>query len=311
MDARHRLEHVVVGLDGSAASNDALRWAVAHVGDAGRVAAVHVVVPTEELALDAALGDSVRLVRHREAELRDVWIPEATGDDHSGDDDSGDDHCLIEPIVREGHVAEQLLRVAADREADAVVVGHHAQARLGPQLVGHVTATLLHTADLPVVIVPLDWAPEHTMGRPVAVGVGVSRGTRAALRWAMSQPELTRHGLTLAHAHGPRSMFRPDGWLDVLAYHLDPTVLPGWIERDLAELAEQLGEETGTDVEVVVSVQPGRTGPRLVEAGATASLLVMGRGEPPFIRNHALAPYLRHAIAHAPCPVAVIPADVE
>lgn len=277
---------MVVGVDGSAESTNALRWAGHELAPGDVLHVVHAIAPAEELAADRAV------------ELAEAWIPSAVDDDGPA----------TIPAVREGTVADVLLDVAHERGADAIVVGHHPQSRLGPQLVGHVTVTLLHASDVPVVIVPVDWTPARTDGRPVVVGVGVSHGTRAALRWAIARADIARRGLVLAHAHGPRSLFRPDGWLDVLAYHLDPRVLPEWIERDLEELGEQLVAETGADVEVSVSVEPGRTGPRLVEAGEEASLLVIGRGEPPFVRNHAIAPYLRHAISHAPCPIVVVPA---
>lgn len=300
-DTEVGLVDVVVGIDGSPASISALRWAVAEASPRGRVHAVHVVELTEELALDAVQVDSVRVRHRREETLREVWIARAVHGDSS----------IVEPTVREGHVADELVRVAEEVGAEAVVVGHHAQPHLGPQLVGHVTAALLHGADRPVVVVPLDWTAERTEGRPVAVGVGVSKGTRSAIRWVMEHPRYCRDGMILAHALGPRTVFRPDGWLDVLAYHLDPKMVPTWVEEDLLELADQLRRETGVDVDVEVSVQPGRIGARLVEAGAGAELLVVGRGEPAFIRGRTIAPYLRHAIAHAPCPVVVVPADEE
>jgi nucleotide-binding universal stress UspA family protein len=253
MEARNgQVERLVIGLDGSASSEAAQRWA------------------TEV-------------------------FPEA-------------DRSTV--TVRSGDVAAELLRLADGLDATAVVVGHRTSGVPG-QVVGHVTASLLHRSSRPVVIVPAGWTPERTDGRPVAIGVGVARGTKAALRWVLSQPALTSDGLLLVHAHGIRSLFRPDGWLDVLAYHLDPTVLPGWVENDLVGLAVELQREAGVEVDVAVTVQPGRIGARLVEAGADAGLLVIGRGEPPFIRTRVLAPYLRHAITHAPCPVVVVPAVGE
>ena len=271
---------LVVGLDGSPASAAALRWALEQVGPDGRVHATQVVAPGG-------------------ASLVERWIVEAIGE-VSGS--------RVGSVTRTGSVAEELLHLADEVAADAIVVGHHSQPRHGPQLVGHVTAKLLHGAERPVIVVPRDWDPARTGDRPVAVGVGVSRGTEVALRWVLNHPGLVRHGLLLVHAYGPRSLFRTDGWLDVLAYHLDPSVLPSWVEDDLVALAEELQAETGAEVEVEVSVQPGRTGAQLVEAGASAGLLVVGRGEPAFIRSRTIAPYLRHAIAHAPCPVVVVPA---
>ena len=271
---------LVVGIDGSPASAAALRWALEHVDPDGRVHATQVVGPGE-------------------AALAEGWIAETIAAASSS---------RVDAVIRSGSVTDELLRLADEVAADAVVVGHHSQPRHGPQLVGHVTAKLLHGAARPVIVVPRDWDPVRTGGRPVAVGVGVSRGTEAALRWVLNHPGLVRQGLLLVHAYGPRSLFRADGWLDVLAYHLDPQVLPSWVEADLLALAEELQAEAGTDVEVEVAVQPGRTGAQLVEAGASAGLLVVGRGEPAFIRSRTIAPYLRHAIAHAPCPVVVVPA---
>jgi nucleotide-binding universal stress UspA family protein len=293
-----RLTVAVVGLDGSESSRAALRWAVAQVGPAGRVHAAHV-VPVDDRPL-AGGPDAALVVAERDDELLDRWIADA---------ELGPDAARVEPVVRAGDVADQLVQVAHDAGAGAIVVGHHAQDRFGPRVVGHVTASLLHVSERPVVVVPVDWTPDRTDGRAVAVGVGVAGATEAALHWALAQEDAIRAGLLLAHAYGPRSVFRPDGWLDVLAYYLDPTVLPDWVEEDMLELADRLRDEAGVDVEVSVSVESGRTGARLVEAGSDASMLVVGRGEPPFVRSHALATYLRHAIVHAPCPVVVVPAD--
>jgi nucleotide-binding universal stress UspA family protein len=294
------LNDVVVGVDGSSESVAALQWALAHVVPHGRVHAVHVVVPAEELALDAALGDSVAFQHHRERELRDVWIPQARSDD--------DPEIAVVVELTEGSVADRLLAVADAAGAEVVAVGHHPRARFGPRLVGHVTARLLRSADRPIAIVPLAWEqPDHD-GRPVAVGVGVSQGTDAAIRWVLAHRDLAETGLLLVHALGPRSVFRPDGWLDVIAHYLDPTVVREWVERDLLDAAEVLRRQTGDEIDVNVAVESGRTGARLVEAGGAASCLVVGRGEPPFIRSHKIAPYLKHAITHAPCPVVVVPA---
>lgn len=203
-------------------------------------------------------------------------------------------------------VVDELLALAAQTSAVAVVVGHEPRERFGANLVGRTTTELLQTASCPVIIVPSTWDPTRTLGRPVAVGVGVARGTRAAVDWVRGQPDLISDGLVLVHAIGPRSLFRPDGWIDAVAYHLDPGVVPSWIEEDLDALAEQLGDDGGFEVDVVVG--PGPTGSRLLEAAETASLLVVGRGEPTFVRERVMAPYLRRAITHAPCPVVVVPA---
>lgn len=292
------MNDLVVGVDGSRESSAAIGWAAAALAPGGRLHAVHVLAPAGELALDAVLGDSVSLRHHREQQLENDWLEPARGHDVD-----------VRTVVLEGAVAASLLGVADDVGADAVVVGHHGRSRVAPQVVGHVTGDLLHHAELPAVVVPDGWDAESAVGVPVAVGVGVSEPTRAAIRWAIGRAGATGSGLLLVHALGHRSLFRSNGLLDVLAYHLDPTVIPGWVEEDLLALAEEIEAETGEDVEMTVSVDPGRIGARLVEAGERARLLVIGRGDPPLLRRHVLAPYLHHAIVHAPCPVAVVPED--
>jgi nucleotide-binding universal stress UspA family protein len=291
------LRELVVGLDGSEEATAALCWAASALAPNGRLHAIHVVTPGEELAVDAALADSVAWRHRRERELEDAWISPVTGG-----------HVDIFPEVVEGGVAESLLDIARRHDADAVVVGHHPRARFGPRVVGHVTADVLHHADRPVVVVPGEHRPSAEDDAPIVVGVGIAEATRAAVAWATRQGQATGAELRLVHALGPRSLFRADGVLEVLAYHLDPTVVSDWVEEDLLAAAERVSESVGDQVDLSMHVETGRTGRLLVEAGAGARLLVIGRGNAPFVR-HAMAPYLRHALIHAPCPVVVVPVE--
>jgi nucleotide-binding universal stress UspA family protein len=289
---------LVVGVDGSDEARSALRWAAAALVPGGHLHVVHALSPVEELAVDAVLGDSVRLRHHREQLLFSDWVEPVAGVDLE-----------VLPEIVEGAVAESLLVVAAQHGADAVVVGHHPHARFGPQVVGHVTADVLRHARRPVVVVPDRWQPESVEpGSPIVVGVGVAHATRAAITWATERAQVTGDEIDLVHALGPRSLFRPDGVLDVLAYHLDRTVLPDWVADDLMEVAERIADAAGDGVDLSISVRAGRIGPRLVEAGTGARLLVIGRGSRPFTR-YTMAPYLRHALTHAPCPVVVVPVE--
>ena len=297
------VQRVMVGMNGSSASAAAARWAAATVPPGGELHAVHIIGAGEELLVDAATGDSVAYRHRLEAELDGPWLESVR--------DAPIDIRSRVDAVQEGSVADALLRAAAAVDADVVVVGHHPHPRLGPQLVGHVTRDLLRHSSRPVVVVPDGWDPLVNAASPVVVGVGVAGCTEAAIRWAIARSQAANTGLSLVHALGHRSLFRANGILDVLAFHLDPSVLPTWVEEDLTALAERVRDETGehTEIDVTVAVEPGHIGQVLVEAGHTAQLLVIGRGEPPFVGHRVIAPYLRHALVNAPCPVAVIPAD--
>lgn len=299
------LQQLVVGVDGSEESAAALRWASESLAPGGRLHAVHTVSFAAELAVDAVLGDSVGLRHRRESDLASAWIASVADAD-----------VTLTTEVVEGGVAESLLVSAAQLDADAVVLGHHPHTRFGPQMVGHVTADVLRHARRPVVVIPSGWvAGEGDSGdrdrhdgdeAPIVVGVGVAAATRVALTWATRQARATGAGISLVHALGPRSLFRQDGLLDVLAYHIDQTMVAQWVEEDLLEMADRICEAAGDGVELTIDVRPGRIGPRLVEAGAGARLLVIGREGHAFSR-YSMASYLRHAIRHATCPVVVVP----
>ncbi len=172
------LRDVVVGLDGSCQSRRAFDWAQSEVGPEGRIHAVHVISPLAELAVDAALGDSVMMRHRREIEMRTEWLDGIAATDGR-----------VSPQVREGAVGDCLMAVAEDVGAEAIVVGHHPHVRFGPRFVGHVAADLLHHSTRPVIVVPDAWATADGDDiRPVVVGVGVASGTRSAIRWALDHP---------------------------------------------------------------------------------------------------------------------------
>lgn len=115
---------VVVGCDGSPASEDAVRYAVKRAGDHGSVIAVHAAGRRQE-------GEDV---------LRSAkqLIPDGT---------------RFEPVLGEGSAPDVLVRVAQESRADELVVGAHSAAP-GTDRLGNVPQALLAHADRPVVVVP-------------------------------------------------------------------------------------------------------------------------------------------------------------
>jgi nucleotide-binding universal stress UspA family protein len=142
---------IVVGVDGSPESKDALRWAIDEAGVRGTVVhAVHVwhytlyspaspflVEPTvTELEFDA---DQLR--RQAESRLRGIVAEVARG--------RGD--VVIEQEVIEGHPSQGLLDAAKD--ADLLVVGSRGRGGFAGLLLGSVSQACAHHARCPVVIV--------------------------------------------------------------------------------------------------------------------------------------------------------------
>ena len=141
---------IVVGVDGSDASHEALRWAAEEARLRGaRVVAVHawVFVPPQPLGdpsiLAVPAGDLPgQLSAESEAATAalDDSVEAVLGDDSS-----------VEKKLIEGDAGEAIVTEAA--EADLVVVGSHGRTGLKAALLGSVSRHVVDHAKCPVVVV--------------------------------------------------------------------------------------------------------------------------------------------------------------
>ena len=214
--------------------------------------------------------------------------------------------------VDDGEIAPVLLGEAAGADADLIVVGMHEQRRTVLRSLGPVVSTLLRNADRPIVVVGAEHTPA-LHGGTIVVGIGHGPATQSALRWAAAFATEHDAALDLIRAVPQRPVFRKDGLLDVLAYYVDPSLATQWaredVERFAAEIDPMSEEERGRgSVAASWSTAPGSTGPVLVDAATHADLLVVGLHDRPGADDHHVAPWCRHVLLHAPCPVVFVPA---
>ena len=294
------MRRLVVGVDGSPGSLAELEWAAQLAGQDAALDAVHVWPAASDVLAAAVQVDSERLRRDADDQLRGAWT------------------AAVRRQVRELH-CELLdgdpagaLAGAADRlGAEAIVVGRHGRSGPAASTVGHVTAALVRHATRPVIVVHEQPARRLERGERIVVGLGHGPAGRAALHWAADLARARGMGLSLVRTVGLPSLLRAEGLVELLAYTIDPGALKDWAEEDLAELAAEVRAAADAPLPITWHTASGRAGPRLVDAAGAASLLVVGvhRGD---LADLAAVPALRHVLAHAPCPVAVIPAlDVE
>lgn len=141
---------------------------------------------------------------------------------------------------------------------------------------------------------------EVRSGGFVVVGVDGSEGSREALRWADRQARLTGATLRLVH-----SWVFPPNYGVVASY---PTGFNPEVEsKRMLEhtVVEVLGEDRLATVEL--SVVEGHAAPALTRAADGAEVLVVGhRGHGGF-SGMLLGSVSRHCVAHASCPVVVVP----
>lgn len=282
--ARHP---VVVGVDASAASLDAARFAAV---EARRrrvpLRIVHVlswpldslVLPAMDLDAAGQLRAGAEAVGQRAADLvaaadLEVEVSVETGD----------------PVA--------VLRAASD-EAELVVLGARGIGGIAGLLVGSTAHGLVAHSGCPVVVLPDPATALVPERRSVVVGVETSGADAEVLKFAVAAAADRGTGLVAVHAWQDvvlETAFRSTGPLaDRAGVAVDEQlalseVLAGW--RDKVPDVEIR--------EVVVRDRPARA---LVAAALTAELVVVGHR-----RRHALGS-TTHAVLHrAPCPVAVVP----
>jgi len=291
------MRNLVVGVDGASASLRALDWAAAAVGARGQVHAVSAVSPPTELAVVPAPTGHQTYLELLQRELETEWT----------------EHVRLRvgtmtAVATEGSAVDALVAAAARHHADAIVVGAHVPPRTMPKTIGTTTRHLLKTLELPLIVVPHEFSGGLAGGDPLIVGVGHGDATDAAVRWAAQLADERDLPIGLVRATGEGPVFQIDGLLDLLAYYIDPTKRLEWTSEDLADFAADVQTMTAHELAIGVSAPAGLPAVRLVDASKNASLLVIGHhrsmitGQP-----HTTQP-LRHALTHARCPVAVIPA---
>jgi nucleotide-binding universal stress UspA family protein len=290
------MKSIVVGVDGSASSERALAWAARAVGPDGTIHAVAAVSPLTELAIDAVLGDSVGYVHRLQHELETVWLAPVRGLVGT-----------VTAVADEGWASTAIIGEARRRNADAIVIGAHIPARHLPKTIGTTTRKLLKNLPCPLLVVPDGWDTDLNDGSPVIVGVGHGEATEEAVRWAARFAEEYGLGLGLVRATGDGPVFSVDGFLDVVSFYIDPDQRQVWTQEDLSQLAIAAQEATEAELDIATTSVPGLPATRLTEASTAASLLVIGQHRTLLSgTRHATQP-LRHALAHARCPVAVVP----
>jgi len=290
------MRSLVVGVDGSPSSLGALRWAADVVGPDGELHALVAVRPRPELAegsLDRDSIDDLFRLEHELARVSREAISATVGT------------VLVTAV---GENASDALRAAAvDHGADAMVVGTHVSALGMPKRLGSTLKNLMTDLPCPLVVVPDPPWPGVPDG-PIVVGVGYGPSTRAAVCWAAGRAAEAARSLAIVRATGEGPVFQIDGWLNFVAYYIDPAMRDQWTREDLDEFARLAQLETSGEIEIATAALPGLPATQLVGESERAALLVIGQHRSWGRSNQHVAQPLHHALTHARCPVVVIPA---
>jgi nucleotide-binding universal stress UspA family protein len=258
---------IVVGIDGSAASNAAVRWA-AHEAAMRHISLtlVHMVKPAApvypemSLSADAAVSheDEGRRVLDEGAKIAE---------------DAATASRKI-AISRELRVSRPVPTLAEMSEkAEMVVVGSNGRGAVARVLLGSVSSGVVRSARCPVAVIraeaPFLSHPEHA---PVLVGIDRSPTSELAVDIAFDEASRRGVELTALHATGVE-VFEPAGAFQDSGF--DWEALKSEVERSLAEYLVGWHERY-PDVMVNLLAVFGLPGRELIEESKAAQLVVVG-----------------------------------
>jgi nucleotide-binding universal stress UspA family protein len=288
-------KRIIVGVDGSPPSLQALRWAAweAHRRHADVFVVTCYSVPVygspegavyptpDDLEMfsggaDAVIAQAAQIVSHIDPDVNFAGV------------------AAMAPAATE--IAD------AARPGDEIAVGATGHTGVLDGLLGSVALSVIHRSHVPVIVVPSSPVAEigATM-RKIVVGVDGSAASLQALEWAYNEALVVGAELTAVHGwiypyDGPRtSVSEPRTQMQLDAM------------EELKSSLESLGSRlTGGPVHVHARLLERSPAQALLDEAADADLLVVGSRGRGAIRASLLGSVSRTVAQHAPCPVAVI-----
>lgn len=143
------VRRLLVGLDGSAGAQRALEWAAGLAsGTDMEVVVVHVLTYGTELVRDMSFETMTNWRRDLAADLEGAWTELLRG--------PGAAVRWRSVLVESDSASSGLMQVAAEVDADLLVVGAQGHGGLVDRVLGGASYRLTHLARQPVVVVPRD-----------------------------------------------------------------------------------------------------------------------------------------------------------
>jgi nucleotide-binding universal stress UspA family protein len=273
-----KTDGIVAGYDGSAGSDDALRWAAREAWARGTVLTICLAWPPGDLTL---LGDLVApdRVRQRGEEVL------ARGVRLAG---SVPDLSEVRTVLAEGEPARMLIERSGT--AEMVVVGSRGQGTLADSMLGSVPWHVAYHAQGRVVVVRGHWRAVNQSAGPVVTGVDGSPESQAALAFAFEEAALRD-----VHVVAVCALADAPGRLGGAAR----------MEEEFSRLMTP-AEKEHPEVTVLRQVAFGPPRSALLTAAAEAQMLVVGSRGLGGLEGMSLGSVAGTLLQHSPCPVAVV-----
>jgi nucleotide-binding universal stress UspA family protein len=183
------MQKIVVGVNGSAASDAALDWALQEAASRGaEIIAVHVIKPVSVPGAATVTDVRLRELDYLGDELRSHVKKQLFGP-------LADTDVRHRIVVVEGHPATGILHVAESEDADLIVVGNGLHSTMEELFLGSVAHELSHKARRPFVVIP--FAPHESNVEATGRDQRAVHAPRQT--WAHRTGEQTREVAALVH----------------------------------------------------------------------------------------------------------------
>ena len=286
---------VIVGVDGSERSRDALSLGAALSGPDGQLLITHV-HPYGQLSSLLGAGEYEQLVREA-AESIFEDIREVAGDATGRE----------MRLVSDRSPAKGLQALATDERADLIIVGSSSRSRLERVLAGSVAEALLSGAPVPVALAPLGYADSSpTSCAVIGCGFNGSAEARAALGLAEKLAAELGAAVRVLGVHQPLP-FAGVSTAGAFGYESAGDALRNAQQQQLEDATSALDERAQASSQLFDGDPAGM----LIEQSEQLDLLIVGsRGYGP-VRSVVLGSVSRALAREAACPVIVVPRPGE
>ena len=269
---------IIAGYDGSAGSDEALRWAAREAWARGTALTICLAWPTSDLLQlgDWGTRDRARQLG-RDILARGMRLVKAVPDLPD-----------VRSVLAEGPPAHVLC--GRSSSAEMVVVGSHGHGGLADSWLGSVAWQVACHGRGRVVVVRGQWRPVNQPPGPVVAGVDGSPASQEALTFAFEEAALRNVPLVA-----------------VCALADTPGRLGGMrrMEDDFSRQMT-LHEKEHPETTVLRQVTSGTPRSALLTAAAEAQLLVAGSRGLVGVEGMSLGSVAGALVHHSPCPVAVV-----
>jgi nucleotide-binding universal stress UspA family protein len=297
---------ILVPLDGSSLAEQALPYAQSLVGASGRITLLRVfrdpapmrdaagveIVP-EDLVGDWLVKDSQRYLDETAASFRST-LPAGIE---------------VDTFVASGDAAGVILRTAADRGCELIVMTSHARGAIGRAAYGSVADRIARTADIPVVVVRPhgeDTAAQGTAISRIIVPLDRSKLAKEALPVAKAMALHLDASIHLVHVIDTFSSYMAINGMPVSQSMIDE-----WYAETSTELEAAAAEMRAAGVATTAAIYQGSTVANICEIAQPGDLIVMtSHGRSGFSRWF-LGSIAEKLVRLAPVPVCLVPARHE